>query len=60
MKIFNRLFKAEITKVKIKEHGEWYCVKEISENRKLISLYRTCGSFQRSDITKFTNKEDVY
>ena len=56
MKKFNRLFKENITEVKIL--GEWFRIKEINDTRINIKIEGLCGSFQRGHVEKFRNKRD--
>lgn len=57
IKKFNKKIVANQTKVRLINDENWYLVKEVHESRNWIKIYDVCGSFQRDDIEKFTNKD---
>lgn len=56
MKKFNKLFRIG-TKVQL-NNGEWDVVKTITDKRYLVTLTNTEGHYQRSEVIKFTNKDN--
>ncbi|MFV0576101.1 MAG: hypothetical protein ACK5NC_11910 [Vibrio sp.] len=59
MKKFNKLFIADKTKVQLPGEYGYRLVKEVHENRNWIKVEGLVGSFQRSHIISFSNKENV-